>query len=552
MPSKEDPFPTENVASWSVAHWLQSLRRFFVDGQLVIALVLFTFLARLFLADWNSYWLDELLSVNVYGRWHDSALDAVRVLAESSVHPPLYQFTLYNWMTLFGDHEIATRSLSNLYIALATLFLYLGVRTAFSRYTALASAAMFAVMYTPTYYGMEARSYAQTMFLASLSSYALIKLMAGLGNSVRAKHLFLSPVMAVFVAANVGLLLTHYYNVFFWAAQGIFALLYVLLARPLRSALSSVAAVVGTYGLQAALFFALWGHVLLETFGRHAGAYGLQGEPEGPLALLVNSILRPNLADPPVAVLWIGAALAVAMALRAVWAVSRDERGSDPMQGWTKLYLVAWMLLPFVVVSITFATVGVERYSHRYFAFSVAPLAPLIVLSIQDLSRAFRMRVGRHHLAMNSVVSALLVSAVMVAFVLPSGLNGATERKHDWRGIVRRVVEAVGADARHDYIIYETAHRRRPMTNYYFERLSDDVRAFDTIQRYEERNGRYRILEEDEPIIAEHDRLVVVFTHQRTRDFRGAIEQLEERYEVRHRQLSRAGRGFIVFDIDQT
>jgi hypothetical protein len=49
------------------------------------------FIARLFLADWNSYWSDELLSVAVYGVWNDDLVAMVSHLADNSIHPPLYQ-----------------------------------------------------------------------------------------------------------------------------------------------------------------------------------------------------------------------------------------------------------------------------------------------------------------------------------------------------------------------------------------------------------------------------------------------------------------------------
>ena len=138
---------------------------------------------------------------------------------------------------------------------------------------------------------------------------------------------------------------------------------------------------------------------------------------------------------------------------------------------------------------------------------------------------------------------------VAVTLILPGAHDAATRPKHDWRGIVEQVVDVVQADQANEYIIFETAHRRRPMTNFYFERFSDSIRAYDTLQRYEERQGEYRILTTDEPVIAEYDYMVVVFTHSRTEHFPNALAQLEERYEIRHQQLNHVGRGFIVYDV---
>src|SRR5687768_2868858 len=80
---------------------------------LIIAVLAGSFLARWLVADRNSYWLDELYSVAIYGIWNPSAGAAVEKLANTSVHPPLYQAILYVWMDLFGDSERSTSSLSN-------------------------------------------------------------------------------------------------------------------------------------------------------------------------------------------------------------------------------------------------------------------------------------------------------------------------------------------------------------------------------------------------------------------------------------------------------
>ena len=41
------------------------------------------------------YWLDELYSVAIYGIWNPGVGAAVERLANTSVHPPLYQAILY-------------------------------------------------------------------------------------------------------------------------------------------------------------------------------------------------------------------------------------------------------------------------------------------------------------------------------------------------------------------------------------------------------------------------------------------------------------------------
>ena len=163
--------------------------------------------------------------------WNESVQELVRVLANITVYPPLYFVTLYEWMNWFGDSEVATRLLSIIFITFAGLFLYLLLRIGFSKRIALASVVTFNLMYTPLYYSLETRPYAQTMFLVTVSSYLLLRLMRR-GMQEGWRRALVSPTGSMFIVANSALLLTHYYNAFFWVAQG----LVVLCVRAVRDA----------------------------------------------------------------------------------------------------------------------------------------------------------------------------------------------------------------------------------------------------------------------------------------------------------------------------
>jgi uncharacterized membrane protein len=515
---------------------------------LLIALLVMSFLTRWLIADRNSYWYDELLSVAVYGRWRDSALDAVNHLATYSIHPPLYQFVLYHWMDLFGDGERATRSLSNLYITLATLFIFLLVRTTFSRRVALASATVFALMYVPMYYGIESRSYAQTILLVTLSSYALVR-MARLGEARGWRAVPLSPYAVLFMGANIGMLLTHYYNAFFWAAQGLIVGLFVLRELRPRHWFAGLTAVVVMYGLQGATFVFLWGDAFLTGVRRRGGDFAVESGVRNPLDLL-ESVVRPNLDPHPLFAL---ASLVVAVGLLAHAVFAIIKRSGPPLerqQAWTIAYLFGWLLLPLLVVYVAFEVAGVARYSSRYWLFIVPALAPLIVLALREanqlIGRAVRHRWG---VGVSSVWPATAVLAVIGALVLPGTLAAATAEKIDWRGTVRRVVDVVEADGENSYIVFETGWSSNPRSRYYFERFSPEVAPSGVLLQSEEIRGEFRTLNVEEQAIAGHDRLIVLFPHMTPRHYPDTLAELSRRYEVRFSQLDRDGRGFIVFDV---
>jgi hypothetical protein len=57
---------------------------------------------RFHFADVNSYWLDELYSVLVYGTAHDSVVGVLRRVSRS-IQLPLNPLIIYSGMSLLGD-----------------------------------------------------------------------------------------------------------------------------------------------------------------------------------------------------------------------------------------------------------------------------------------------------------------------------------------------------------------------------------------------------------------------------------------------------------------
>jgi uncharacterized membrane protein len=530
--------------------WQRAEQALRAEATLVAVLVA-SFIARWLLADRRSYWYDEFLSVHVYGQWHPSVGAAIQHLGDASIHPPLYQFILYEWMELFGGSERATRSLSNLYITLAALFLYLLMRDAFSRRVALASAVAFTLMYTPMYYAMESRSYAQTIFLATLSSYALLHL-ARLVPDRGWRRTLLSPTAVLFTLANVGLLLTHYYNAFFCLAQAILAGLFVLRERLRRSWLAGLGVVAGAYALQAAVFALVWGRQFLAGYQRRSDDFALEGGVRSPFELLLT-IVRPNV-DGPQVVYWLLLVVGVATTVHAVVVLARPSPpGPARHRAWTTVYLAGWLVAPLLVTVAVFEIAGVARYNERYWLFIVPALAPLLVLLVKEAASLVRVGLRRFAPSQESAIMSVLVGVLGVVtvgtLVAPGTLAAATETKEDYRGTARAIVNMIQQDSQNEYLIYEVTPRAQPFSTYYLEQFSGSIGVDGVVRRGEEQSGTFRLLTGDQPVVAEHDYLVIVFAHDRARDYPNLLQQLDERYELHSRYLDRAGRGFIVYKI---
>jgi uncharacterized membrane protein len=519
---------------------------------LLVVVLAGSFLARWLLADRNSYWLDELYSVAIYGVWNDSVGAALDRLADTSVHPPMYQAVLYGWMRVFGDSEWATRTLSNLYITLGTLFLYLLVRPTLSRQVALWSAVVFALMFAPVFHALETRSYAQTMFLTALSSYALLRIMRD--AAVRGwRPALVSVTGAMFMLANTALLLTHYYNAFFYFAQGVIAGIFVLRTLPPRRWLAGLGTVAAVYGVQGLTFALLWADVLIATYRRQAGRFTLEEEGlRSPLELLSGAVTR-NI-DPPPVLWWIVAPVVGVVVVRAVRGLlGGRELTADRQRAWTVLYLVGWLALPLVMLVLAFLVTGTARYNPRYVLYAVPALAPLVVLTIAEGTRLAdtgwrRLRgVGLDAAAWTNVGMAV----VLLTLVIPGTVRGVgrTPPTADWRGLAKTIVSTVESNPRATFVLFDTSWRPVSELDYYLARYSDDLRATGVITMREEGNDKRFDVETRAPQIERYDYLIVAFVHHSVKAFPNALRRLSTRYPVEFRQVDERGRGLIIFSV---
>jgi uncharacterized membrane protein len=91
---------------------------------LAVAVVAGAVLVRLALLGRQSYWIDELYSVNQSGGSLRQLLDA----GSAEVHPPLYALLLWAWMKIGGSSEAWTHLLSTVIAGVAVLVTHVGLR----------------------------------------------------------------------------------------------------------------------------------------------------------------------------------------------------------------------------------------------------------------------------------------------------------------------------------------------------------------------------------------------------------------------------------------
>jgi 4-amino-4-deoxy-L-arabinose transferase-like glycosyltransferase len=500
-----------------------------LPSVIVLAILIAGAAARFYFADANSYWLDELYSVVVYGTAHDSVLDAIRRLTRSA-HPPLYQFILYYWMVVFGDSEVATRSLSNLYIVGATLCLYLAVRKIYGAWLGVIVALVFTLMFTPTYYGMETRSYAQTIFLSSLSTLCLVYALPRIAEkSWRA--LLKDGWFYAFLAANTALLMTHYYNAMFLAAQGVFLIIYLLFrSKPAFAAIAKAFAV----GIVPVIVLLLvWGSVMMKVYDKNSERYMVDGMPTLPWETLLARVIQPNFES-----FYTYYAVVLLIALVTVTTLVKVVRRTDDETLFT-LWLVLATLTPVLFAFLLFLFSGHQRYSDRYFAFSVGPLSVLVVLGIYQM-----MTLLSRLVPVLSRVALLATAVLAVYLVYPGGSYGLARPKADWRGIAEAVVERINREPNKKFVVYETTYRNYPTLNYYLSRFSNDIRVQKILQRrFERKKGPISFA------VPNADYAIVTFTHQKTKHFPRTLEAFDRDMTLQEKHFNSWSHGYLVYSI---
>lgn len=224
-------------------------------------------------------WLDESVSVNIASLPLGGITDALR----RDGHPPLYYWLLHAWMSVFGDGDIAVRSLSGI-LSVATLPLIWAIGHRLAGRKAAASALVVAAL-SPyaVRYGTEARMYALVMFLVA-AGYLLYQRVL---ERPRLRE-------AVLLGLVTGALLwTHYWALYLLVATGLALVVRWWRAPSGRRVVATVMAglVVG------AVVFLPWVPVLLDQAEHTGTPWGAPPKPTSIASLTLQDLGGGNFAE---------------------------------------------------------------------------------------------------------------------------------------------------------------------------------------------------------------------------------------------------------------
>ena len=238
----------------------------------VVALILVLAGVALRAGTTSPLWLDEALSANIATLPVADLLDALR----RDGHPPLYYLLLHGWSAVFGEGDVAVRSLSAVF-GIATLpLLWAAGRRFGGRTCALAAVVLYATSPFAIRYSTETRMYALVALLVIAGWLALR----------RAEERPTIGRLALVSLVSGALLLTHYWSLFLLAVVG--AGLLVRLVRARRAGDSTAEPLRLAAALAAGgVLFAPW----LPAFLAQAGSTGTPwGAPTRPAPVLFISL----------------------------------------------------------------------------------------------------------------------------------------------------------------------------------------------------------------------------------------------------------------------
>ncbi len=171
----------------------------------------------------SELWLDEALSVNIANVPLSDLPQALKLDGA----PPLYYVALHFWTAIFGDGNLAVRSLSAVFMMLAALPLWAIGRRQGGRFVAAATVLVFVVNPFAVRYATEARQ------------YSLLVLLSGLGYLVLVRALDKPTVgrLACVSVLTAALMYTHYWAISLLMFTGLVLVIMAIRARggaPLR------------------------------------------------------------------------------------------------------------------------------------------------------------------------------------------------------------------------------------------------------------------------------------------------------------------------------
>ena len=415
---------------------LQATRLPLVAVLLLAGIVRFVGLGK------ESLWLDETTSL-IIARMD---LSSVVAWAAGDIHPPLYYLVLHFWLRL-GDSEFVLRALSAVWGTITVGLVYAVARELFDSRVALLSALLLAVSPLHVWYSQETRMYAMVTALSLLSSYFLL-----LALQRKKAGYWLGHALAATAA-----LYTHYFALFAFLFQGLFALYWLWRSRsPLWRQWLLTQVVV-------ALLFLPWVPILYHQVSTGGGGWVEKSVGKPSLYALVDTWLYFSVGlDSKLYPIVLRRIAYLLFGLCALAALLRSLRAHSVKPGYPAsqaysdrdgtLFCLSYAALP--VLAVWLLSQIKPMYSVRY----LLPFLPPYCIWLAS---------GIDHLKWKRVQA--MVTFLLALTLLVGNWNAwRVEQNPDWRGLVSYVVARAQPG---DVVLFSPRWNEKPFDYYNHDRV---------------------------------------------------------------------------------
>lgn len=143
------------------------------DRTVIVLLGITALFTRFYHIGKDSLWLDEAASLAF-------ATEPFQEMLSSAFNDPalpLFPFTLFFWLKIFGSGIVAARSISALFSLLSIILVFRLINSLFDKNTAYITVILFILAPFQVYYAQELRVYSMLQFLGLVSVYSFLKLL---------------------------------------------------------------------------------------------------------------------------------------------------------------------------------------------------------------------------------------------------------------------------------------------------------------------------------------------------------------------------------------
>ena len=325
----------------------------------------------------QSVWFDEAYSI-LLAKY---SFREIITLTAQDVHPPAYYWLLKAWTMVFGDSELALRSLSALFLGLSVGMIGLLLRKLFGAGVALKALPF--VVFAPFLlrYGFEIRMYVVVSFIGVAATYIL--LLAVEQVSVKKRRLLLA-LYAALVALGV---YTLYFSALIWITH----LVWILWRSRQTKELRVAAEVIAAYGVSFILFLP-WVPVFLSKAG---GSTLSNVTHHLDIDNLIGIVSFAFVYESPWELGMLGVfvgLLIAAISYVAIVGFKNAKRKEKP----SLLLLAAYVSVPVLVLIVVtyFAPVYLERYIAHFIIGGYALVGTSVALALRGNRKAVIVPIG--------------------------------------------------------------------------------------------------------------------------------------------------------------